>query len=670
MTRRPHIAWLVAFAAAASGAGLGRAVTTSYLPVLLERIRDAPGLIGVVMLVNAVAGFAVPLAVGIWSDRRRAHGRRAARPLILGGAAFTAGGLIAIAAGATSSYLALAAFAFVAYVGLNTVTTSHRTLVRQSFEPSVWAKTTSAQELALLAGGLVGVAVGGWLLEVDLRAPFFVAAVAVVLLALPTLRVAEDGGAGPQEMERRPPLAYLKQIAIRPGVRSFLAAQILWVLGYAALPTFFVLYAENVLGLSPSAASLWLAGFGIATAVAVVAGGRVRKAQLHRQLLMAAVAAMGLGFAAVGMADSVAAAGPALLLAGIGFGVISTLGYPLYSSLIPAAEAGAYTALFFAARAIASAIALPLAGLAVAVGGSYRALFVVATAATLLALIPLAFVGRESARALRPRWLGRWLGSAAATWSVVLVAGLLVYATPLERLDHQLFRAINGFGYGPDVLWRTLNPHTQNYAFLVALGVGLALVTVPRRAAAVAGLTLGSALLAWTLLEAVYAVFDRPRPEEELGAVVNLEGNSWGHLESYPSGHMAITVALAAALALSFPRLRFALAAYVVAVGFTRVLFGAHFPSDVLAGTALGVSSALLVARLPLGRRAPVRSLSRTDTQRWWRSTIGPRMKGSRLRPAPALVGFRVRGRLARRSGSLPAFEQAAPSDSPRGSSA
>ena len=48
----------------------------------------------------------------------------------------------------------------------------------------------------------------------------------------------------------------------------------------------------------------------------------------------------------------------------------------------------------------------------------------------------------------------------------------------------------------------------------------------------------------------------------------------------------------------------------------TRVLFGAHFPMDVLAGTALGTASALLVAvafervrvRVPLRIRAVSRS--------------------------------------------------------------
>ena len=54
--RRLRMPFIVAFAAAAVAAGLGRAVTTTYLPLLLHRIADAPGLIGMVMLVNAAAG--------------------------------------------------------------------------------------------------------------------------------------------------------------------------------------------------------------------------------------------------------------------------------------------------------------------------------------------------------------------------------------------------------------------------------------------------------------------------------------------------------------------------------------------------------------------------------------------------------------------------------------
>ena len=64
----------------------------------------------------------------------------------------------------------------------------------------------------------------------------------------------------------------------------------------------------------------------------------------------------------------------------------------------------------------------------------------------------------------------------------------------------------------------------------------------------------GAALLAWGLLEALYALNDRPRPEEAIGAAaVSLNGHSWAHLHSFPSGHMAITAALAVAIAIRVP---------------------------------------------------------------------------------------------------------------------
>jgi membrane-associated phospholipid phosphatase len=104
-----------------------------------------------------------------------------------------------------------------------------------------------------------------------------------------------------------------------------------------------------------------------------------------------------------------------------------------------------------------------------------------------------------------------------------------------------------------------------------------------------------SALVSWGLLEALYAALDRPRPEEVLHPSQIMLEDNWNYIESFPSGHMAITAALAGAIAIVFPRLRAILWAYVFAVAFTRVLFGAHFPLDTLAGVLLGYVSAQAV---------------------------------------------------------------------------
>jgi undecaprenyl-diphosphatase len=200
----------------------------------------------------------------------------------------------------------------------------------------------------------------------------------------------------------------------------------------------------------------------------------------------------------------------------------------------------------------------------------------------------------------------RRLRVALTLLSAVPILGLLAAQTEAHRADEWLYRSINGVGPGPEWLWTLLDPHTRNYLVLIVLALGAAAVTNFRSIPATFARVFGSALLAWALLEAVYAVYNRPRPEEVI-ADPTLNGHSWAHLNSFPSGHMAITAALAVAVALSFPRLRFALWGYVAAVAFTRVFFGAHFPLDVLAGTALGTASAILVAQ-PSSVLAPVRT--------------------------------------------------------------
>jgi dolichol-phosphate mannosyltransferase len=586
--RRLRTPFMVAFAAAALAAGLGRAVTTTYLPLLLERIDDAPGLIGMVMLVNAAAGMAVPLVTGIWSDRLRERGRGRRIPFIVGGSIVTAGGLLAVALGSSTSYLVLALSAAVVYTGLNAVTTAHRALIPETFDEAGRARATSAQELAMLGGGLVGLALGGLLFGIAPWAPFALTAVLVPLLAAPTISRVREPEAGEEEAEAARDsytATYYLHAVRRPGVGAFLLAQILWVLGYAALPAFFLLYAEDVLALEPGVASLWLAGFGLATGAAIAASGRVRNPALHRPLLLLGVVLLGGGFLGVAASTTLPFVGAALVVGAAGFGLVSTLGFPLFSKLIPPGEAGGYTALYFSVRSISSTIALPAAGWTVAATGSYRALFVLGGVATLTALVPL--VGAPS---LRSR--GR---VALALLAAVPVLGLLVAQTPAHRLDESLFRAINGLGPGPDLLWRVLDPHTRNYVALIGLALVAAALSSPKRIPGVFARVLGSALAAWGLLEAIYAVYDRPRPEETLSGI-SVNGHSWAHLNSFPSGHMAITAALAVATLLLFPRLRLALVVYVAAVAFTRVLFGAHFPLDVVAGTALGVAGALLVA--------------------------------------------------------------------------
>jgi len=400
------LAFLVAFGLAEVGVGLARAATTTYVPVLLDRIADSPALIGAVMLVNAAAGFAVPLAVGMWSDRRSAGrlGRRT--PFVLAGVAVTSAGLLAVAAGAESSYPILGLAAGCVYVGLNATATAHRAVIVERFEDGRRPAATSSQELSMLIGGLLGVGIGGVLIgDTPAWLLFVVAAIVTPLLAVPTVKLLVRMERQPLHASREEKTtgASLRAVIRRPGAREVLLAQILWVAGYIALPVFFVLFADYVLDLSAGAAAGMLAAFGILTGAAVVVAGRARPERVFPLLLLGA-ALLGGGLVAAAPAEHVAEAAVPFAAAAVGAGLVTALGFPYFARFVPTAEAGSYSGLYFSVRAVSAAVAVPLAGLLIEFTGSYRALMAQGAFA-LIALVPLALARtaeRAPAGARRP----------------------------------------------------------------------------------------------------------------------------------------------------------------------------------------------------------------------------------------------------------------------------
>jgi membrane-associated phospholipid phosphatase len=91
------------------------------------------------------------------------------------------------------------------------------------------------------------------------------------------------------------------------------------------------------------------------------------------------------------------------------------------------------------------------------------------------------------------------------------------------------------------------------------------------------------------VLEILQVTFDRPRPEEALGAeALRSHGRHWSHIPSFPSGHLIVTTALVIAAATMAPLLRVPAFTYLAAIAVTRITFGAHFPLDVVVGTIVG----------------------------------------------------------------------------------
>jgi undecaprenyl-diphosphatase len=109
---------------------------------------------------------------------------------------------------------------------------------------------------------------------------------------------------------------------------------------------------------------------------------------------------------------------------------------------------------------------------------------------------------------------------------------------------------------------------------------------------------------------AIKITVDRPRPPEHfaaLGVAVHAPGGVPPD-NSFPSGHAQTAFAAAVYLALLFPRGAAAFLALAALVGLSRIALGVHYPSDVIAGAALG--SAFSIAAFLIARRIERRHAS------------------------------------------------------------
>ncbi|MFF8727134.1 phosphatase PAP2 family protein [Streptomyces sp. NPDC015171] len=167
-----------------------------------------------------------------------------------------------------------------------------------------------------------------------------------------------------------------------------------------------------------------------------------------------------------------------------------------------------------------------------------------------------------------------------------------VAATPTPTLDHAL---------------RRLSHAADHSKISLSVAAGLALVPGRPRRAALAG------VCSVALASAAANLFGkrmvrRRRPDREEARVVVDRHVPMPESASFPSGHTASATAFATAVGVVLPPAAVPLGALAVAVGYSRVHTGVHYPGDVAAGAVLGFAAAatsLALTHVPLYRSTP-----------------------------------------------------------------
>lgn len=171
-----------------------------------------------------------------------------------------------------------------------------------------------------------------------------------------------------------------------------------------------------------------------------------------------------------------------------------------------------------------------------------------------------------------------------ASIALIFVAGI-----PHARVD--LFHAFNNFGPLAPAFWSGMSSLADTY---LALGLLLPfLLWRPKLAA----LLLVAAILATAMTHTLKPILDIPRPPAVLAAnAFHLIGHRLDH-GSFPSGHAVTAFTLAGLLIIGL-RLSTGWAALALLVAsvfaVSRMAVGVHWPTDVLAGSVIGLVSVLL----------------------------------------------------------------------------
>lgn len=383
----------LAYSAGSVGAGAFFAFNNFVLPQLLKAAGAGDLLTGLLSSTRSIEGVIIQPVVGALSDRTRSRlGRR--RPFIAAAVPASAAfflfaaaqpGIVGLAIGIVlfSIFFNIAADPYVALLADITRAVDRSLLSGISNGIQLLSQVAFLLAVSLTAGG--GTGIPGWSYGA-------VAGLLVLTFGVTVLGIREPPGGRDRRGPRAGPVGWRDGIGALTEHRAalrYLSAIFAYMVGFSAVLPYLTLFIVKDIRQTEQTALLLAAATLVVTAIAAVAFGRLAVRTGPKPVLVAGwllifVASLG-GLVIRDLPETTVV----ILIAGIGNGAATAVGWPLLAALIPPAATGTFAGLKAAAESVAIPASVFIAAELFLPRFSYRGVFALLAIAVVVALFIL-----------------------------------------------------------------------------------------------------------------------------------------------------------------------------------------------------------------------------------------------------------------------------------------